>query len=52
MGSQPCLKKAMQLMTMIQNNHDLMVSCHVSVHRPMCCAVLKSVTLPPKPLHF
>ena len=54
MGSQPCLKKAMQMMAMIQNEDDSLVQCHVCVHRPMCCAVLKNVTPcpPPPPIHF
>ena len=44
MGSQPCLKKAMQMMTLIQNQHDSPVQCHVCAHHPMCRAVLKNVT--------
>ena len=49
MGSQPCLKKAMQMVTMIQNKHDSTVQCIVRVHRPMCSPLLKNVTtyLPP-----
>ena len=50
MGSQPCLKKAMQMMTMIHNKDDSPVQCHVCVHHPMCCTVLKNVTAcPPHP---
>ena len=54
MASQPCLKKGMLTMTMIQNKNDSTVQCHVCVHRPMCCAVLKNVTTspPPPPIHF
>ena len=54
MGSQPCLKKVMLMMTMIQNKHDSTVQCHVCVHRPMCSAVLKNGTMypTPQPIHF
>ena len=54
MGSQPCLKKGMLMMTMIQNKNDSTVQCHVCVHRPMCCVVLKNLTTspPPQPIHF
>ena len=51
MGSQPCLKEGMLMMTMIQNKHDSTVQYPVCVHRPMCCAVLKKVTTPPTPTH-
>ena len=54
-GSQPFLKKAMQMLMMIQNKHDSTVQCHVCVHRPMCCTVLKNATAippPPPPQHF
>ena len=49
MGSQPCLKKGMLMMTMTQNEHDSTVQCPVCVHRPRCCAVLKNVTTYPLP---
>ena len=44
MGSQPCLKKAMEMMTLIQNKDDSPVQSHGCVHRPMCRTVLKNVT--------
>ena len=44
--NEPCLKKAMQMMMLIQNKDDSPVQCHVCVHRPMCRAVLKNVTPP------
>ena len=47
-GSQPCLKKAMQMMTTTQNKDGFPVQCHICVHSPMCRAVLKNVT-PPNP---
>ena len=50
MGSQPCLKKGMLTMTVIQSKNGWTVQCHVCVHRPMCCATLKNVT-PPPPTH-
>ena len=50
MGSQPCLKNAMQMVTMIQNKHDSTVQCNVCMKRPMCCTVLKNATTYP-PTH-
>ena len=49
MGSQPCLKKALQMMTTTQNKDDSPLQCHVRVHCQMCCAVLKNVTTYPPP---
>ena len=49
MGSQPCLQKAMQMMTLIQQKDDS--PCHVCAHRPMCRAGLKSVTTYPPTTH-
>ena len=57
MGSQPCLKKALQMMTMIQNKDDSPVQCHGCVHRPIWCAVRENETTyappppPPNPTH-
>ena len=56
MGSQPCLKKALQMTAMIQNKDDSTVQCIVLVHSPMCSSVLKNVTTfpppPPQRIHF
>ena len=49
MGSQPCLKKGMQMVTMIQNKHGSTAQCKFCVKRPPCCAVLKNATTPPPP---
>ena len=48
-GSQPCLKKAMAMTTMLQNKDDSTVQCIVCVHHPMPSSVLKNVTTHPLP---